>query len=462
MILYDSGKWIEPITRYQGTVWPAIRWKCILTSIYVCSTYSIASQYEMNFGSEGRTILFGTMSFLLIFRANQAYSRYWYGRTIVSHLFSDLREVVLLTIVFLRGGASASTNLLVSLGGRRPLQLDDAFDQKAREVRVDTVRLIVALAVSLCLHTRICLDGYCFGSISPELRWRIDWDRLRLRQLLTEEEFRMVDKSVGFGEEEEEEPRKVLRILVDQFKGSMGQQGPQEPPADWEDTPIRYEIGARPYSVIVFYMRELFSTVKHQDLSLPWGLKERMAVEMTDLLGKIEHGIQHVDMIITTPVPLPYAHLCKVLLLIFCVSLPCTLDYTLGWFANTVIPSAVATALLGVDAIATELENPFGDDANDLDLLELISLLENEALDMLTLSGDFEARRRFCWRRLPEFVRSGSYKTIKKMLAFVDVVAPEIVTPEVDPNSFGVPDVAGSSEDEESVVASLGSSLDLT
>eukprot|EP00413_Alexandrium_margalefii_P027370 CAMPEP_0204554670 /NCGR_PEP_ID=MMETSP0661-20131031/28279_1 /ASSEMBLY_ACC=CAM_ASM_000606 /TAXON_ID=109239 /ORGANISM="Alexandrium margalefi, Strain AMGDE01CS-322" /LENGTH=36 /DNA_ID= /DNA_START= /DNA_END= /DNA_ORIENTATION= len=35
-------------------------------------------------------------------------------------------------------------------------------------------------------------------------------------------------------------------------------------------------------------------------------------------------------------------------------------------------------ALLGIDAIATELENPFGDDDNDLELLESINVLERE------------------------------------------------------------------------------------
>ena len=44
-----------------------------------------------------------------------------------------------------------------------------------------------------------------------------------------------------------------------------------------------------------------------------------------------------------------------------------------------VVPTLVAFALLGVDAISSELENPFGDDANDLDVLEMIHGLESEA-----------------------------------------------------------------------------------
>merc|ERR1740116_524528 len=77
--------------------------------------------------------------------------------------------------------------------------------------------------------------------------------------------------------------------------------------------------------------------------------------------------------------------LCKTLLVFFFASFPFILvDFTKGWFGSIAIPVLVAFSLLGIDRISTELENPFGQDANDLDLLECVHALESEAMEMLS------------------------------------------------------------------------------
>merc|ERR1712093_138560 len=108
------------------------------------------------------------------------------------------------------------------------LHTEDNHDRMAREVRVDMVRLSVALAVAIKLHTRIALSGYCFGEVSKDAKWRIDWDRLRIKQLLYDEEFDMVDKTIGLYESTV--GRQTLKTLVNQFKGKIARNGPQEPP----------------------------------------------------------------------------------------------------------------------------------------------------------------------------------------------------------------------------------------
>merc|ERR1712107_898177 len=71
--------------------------------------------------------------------------------------------------------------------------------------------------------------------------------------------------------------------------------------------------------------------------------------------------------------------------------------------------------------------NPFGDDANDLDLIELIHSLEEEAMEMLTMCGDDRGRARFTWKRMPNFITESSCKPIKKQLAVLEFASEEVV-----------------------------------
>merc|ERR1719229_2065654 len=104
--------------------------------------------------------------------------------------------------------------------------------------------------------------------------------------------------------------------------------------------------------------------------------------------------------------------------------MPFFVDYKLGWFANTIIPGIVSLALLGIDAIATELENPFGNDANDLDLLERIHAFECEAMELVRLTGDLKGTEAFCWKPIPDYVGSQCCRRLRYYLT-VRTVVPE-------------------------------------
>mmetsp|Transcript_34223 Transcript_34223/g.107382 ORF Transcript_34223/g.107382 Transcript_34223/m.107382 type:complete len:467 (+) Transcript_34223:123-1523(+) len=419
MILYSGNNWFEVIFTYVGTVWPQIKVRFFLTAAYSVMAYIFCS-VEGNVGSEGRTILFGTMSFLLIFRANQAYSRYWQGRNMVTDFFSDLRELIMVSLIYIRGGVCTSTFLFHGGPGIPPKWVipEDAFDKMAREMRVDVVRLSVALAVAYKLHTRVAWDGYCFGRISREVKWYVDFDRFRLRLLLSEEEFELVDGRLGIDDPIEKDVPDMLQHLCQQF-GIGSVEGRDDPPADWPaEFKVNHGCAVRLPIVIIFILREvLFRNMNDPSNKQPWGIKERFLAGLEVLLLAMQHKFEMTHQIITTPVPLPYANLCKSLLLLFLLSLPFFTDSSLGWFANTIIPMLISLAVLGIDAIATELENPFGDDDNDLELMENINVLEREAMEMMRLAGDEEGCERFCWRELPDFIKACSCRAVRRQLA---------------------------------------------
>jgi len=73
------------------------------------------------------------------------------------------------------------------------------------------------------------------------------------------------------------------------------------------------------------------------------------------------------ERIMKTPIPFAYAHHIKAFLVIFCATAPFAMVDAMGW--HTPIAAVVlAFALLGIDEIGVEIEDPFGYDPNDLPL----------------------------------------------------------------------------------------------
>lgn len=83
------------------------------------------------------------------------------------------------------------------------------------------------------------------------------------------------------------------------------------------------------------------------------------------------------ERIFTTPIPLAYSVHLKQMITLYILALPPQLYERLGWY--TVPITAIATfTFFGVDAIGSEIENPFGYDINDLPVDDYCSNLRKE------------------------------------------------------------------------------------
>ncbi|NOU28448.1 MAG: hypothetical protein HOO96_11140 [Polyangiaceae bacterium] len=79
---------------------------------------------------------------------------------------------------------------------------------------------------------------------------------------------------------------------------------------------------------------------------------------LLDALGGCER-------IVRTPVPFAYAQHIKSFVLLFCITVPFAMADAMHW-ATPVAVGVLAFALFGIDEIGVEIEDPFGDDDNDL------------------------------------------------------------------------------------------------
>lgn len=96
-------------------------------------------------------------------------------------------------------------------------------------------------------------------------------------------------------------------------------------------------------------------------------------------LSNIQAGC---DRILSTPLPFSYSVLLHRTVYCFCFILPFSLEASLGIW-TPVLVGLIAYLFLGLDALSTQLEEPFGIQENDLPLDSIVRLIEREMLSSL-------------------------------------------------------------------------------
>lgn len=104
------------------------------------------------------------------------------------------------------------------------------------------------------------------------------------------------------------------------------------------------------------------------------------------LVNGLLEALTTCERILSTPIPLAYAIYLKRLLLIYCISLPFQVVNNLHWWTSPIV-AILSFVLLGIEAIGTEIENPFGDDANDLPLEEICRTILNNIEALITVNS---------------------------------------------------------------------------
>ncbi len=88
------------------------------------------------------------------------------------------------------------------------------------------------------------------------------------------------------------------------------------------------------------------------------------------------------DRIASTPLPKAYSIHLKHLLLIYCLSVPFTFVEELNWLTVPAV-GVITFSLLGIEEIGLEIENPFGNDPNDLPLEKFCYILQSDIAELI-------------------------------------------------------------------------------
>ncbi len=92
---------------------------------------------------------------------------------------------------------------------------------------------------------------------------------------------------------------------------------------------------------------------------------------MTEITG-IQGACERIK---STPIPASYTVLIHRIVALYCLGLPFGIVTSVGALTPVVV-AIVAYAFYGLDAVGSEIENPFGHDPNDLPLTALSRMIE--------------------------------------------------------------------------------------
>lgn len=98
--------------------------------------------------------------------------------------------------------------------------------------------------------------------------------------------------------------------------------------------------------------------------------------QLTDICGGCER-------IKNTPIPYSYSAFIKKFIFIYVLTLPIGWVFSLGYFVVPIVPF-ILYVLASLELIAEEIENPFGEDANDLPVDQICNNIEKHVNEILS------------------------------------------------------------------------------
>jgi ion channel-forming bestrophin family protein len=145
------------------------------------------------------------------------------------------------------------------------------------------------------------------------------------------------------------------------------------------------------------YQYQKLQTMNHPPLEIMFWLSEYLQTSHTQgylniyqlssmgtLVNSLVESIGACERIQNTPIPLAYAIHLKQLLLIYCLSLPFQMVEQVGWL-TPIIVVLISFTLLGIEEIGIQIEDPFGQDANDLPLDRICNNILRNLKDLIDI-----------------------------------------------------------------------------
>ncbi|QNF35765.1 hypothetical protein HUW51_07575 [Adhaeribacter swui] len=105
-------------------------------------------------------------------------------------------------------------------------------------------------------------------------------------------------------------------------------------------------------------------------------------------LNKLSEIVGGCERIANTPIPFPYTLLLHRTVYAYCYLLPFGLVDSSGWMTPLFVV-LTGYAFMGLDAVVSEIEEPFGLEPNDLALNGMSKMIESTLLEMIDLEAPF-------------------------------------------------------------------------
>lgn len=279
---------------------------------------------------KGHATLGTALAFLNVFRSNLSYGRYWDGRGQLGSMVKAGRELMRKSVCY--------THIPEDLG--ESAKQEEALNEIRRLINV------LFLSITLALET--------FETFQ-------DVEQYKMEQLI----------EAGLNETE--------KSALERAEPSNGEiEGPNVGKSDNKGRPLMIA-GFLSHRVYYLYHRGWMNAavLKKCDSDIDGFVGAWMACEK----------------ICGVPMVFPYTQMLTIFLVLFVYTFPLPLAHIFfnddaefnGFVITPFVSALVAFAFFGMNAVGIEIENPFGEDANDLPMSKMRERVANDTNQMLTL-----------------------------------------------------------------------------
>jgi putative membrane protein len=324
--IIDTYSYKTLILHYRGTVLPNVLVPVLSFSAYSAWYVLFAGHgFAPVFSSSLIPILTIVTAGMIGLRTNSSYDRFWEGRKLWSGLVANARN--------------ATRLLWFNVTKNEEEKVESVNDNE--EVK-QAIRLFIALAIAI-KHRLRCEEGVGY---------------LDLRDLIPYG-YRKFEERREYALEEHESQNSHSSEAV------ISEKRPNDN--------IKKQYGTLNLPIDITHMIYNYISMFRKQGKLDSGA--------FNTVNSIIHSITEIftgfERILTTPIPLAYSIHLKQVITLYIVALPPQLYEKLGWY-TVPITAIAAFTFFGVDAIGSEIENPFGYDINDLPVDDYCSNLRGE------------------------------------------------------------------------------------
>jgi putative membrane protein len=332
-IQYDSGNMLKIICKLKGsvvkTVWPQMLINAGLAVVATMLRASMAEDYFVT-NVTGHSMLGTALAFLVVFRSNLSYGRYWDGRGQLGLIVKSGRELMRHVVCYTR------------------LPMDENEYQKLEQTLKDIQRLIVCnFHASILAIQHMDVDGD--GHFDPP--YSIDEE--------------LVDKGYLRGDE---------KAYIEKAEG-VGRQTPDNK--------------GRPSLISALLAHKVYYLYHRGWMNA--AVLKKCDSNISDVIG----AWMTCEKIVGTPMVFPYTQMLSIFMCLFVYTIPFPLAHVFfnpdselnGFIITPFISALVAFAFFGMNAVGIEIENPFGDDINDLAIHGMLARVELDTLSLLDLKS---------------------------------------------------------------------------
>jgi putative membrane protein len=229
------------------------------------------------------------------------------------------------------------------------------FEDNAPLRHITVMHTLLGFVISMLL---------VFRTNSAYDRW---WEGRRLWGSLVNNSRNMAIKVNQLLDDGQEEHRQFFQAMIPNFAFALKNHLRERPnPDEFRDSPTFHFTDLRPADHIPNQIASAIfgrvAALQRQGILLP----EHMLVLNPELLSLMDI-CGACERIKNTPIPFSYSTFIKKFVFMFCVTLPFGYAFSLDYLVIPVV-MFVFYVLASLEIIAEEIENPFGDDANDLPL----------------------------------------------------------------------------------------------